>query len=222
MTILYKLTDEFDRTYGDCWWGKNVTHEADGEGEGELCTRHWIHAYRDPLLAVLMNPVHGHYQPESMHLWECEGDVGKDDGTKVGCTRLTAIRRMDVPQVTTGQRVKFGILCALEVYREPGFVAWAEGWLSGKDGTQENAREMLRIINAAHDVVCNKWVQYGDSLTYKTYEEVTSAYYAKQAEVDSFYGIENDAASAACHAQMSRGGELDLVALARKAILEEP
>lgn len=35
--------------------------------------------------------------------------------------------------VDTTQRVRFGILCALQVYQDPAWRKWAEGWLSGSD-----------------------------------------------------------------------------------------
>ncbi len=57
----YKITDKNDRTYGGCQWGKNVTHTADGQGD--LCSEHWIHFYTDRFLAVIFNPIHGDYDP---------------------------------------------------------------------------------------------------------------------------------------------------------------
>jgi hypothetical protein len=134
---IYKITDAEDKSYGGCRWGENVTHTADGEGE--LCTEHWIHAYTDPLLAVMMNPVHGDYALASAHLWECEGVVGKDDGTKLGCTSLTTLKRIELPAVTTEQRLRFGILCAREVCHENSFIAWSDAWLSGRDRSEAAA-----------------------------------------------------------------------------------
>jgi len=135
---LYKLTDEHDRTYGGTQWGEGVTHTA--PGKGPLCSAGWIHAYTDPLLAVMLNPIHGDFSKP--HLWEAEGVVGVEDhDLKVGCESLTTVRRMKVPRVTQAQRVRFGVLCALEVYRESHFVARAEAWLSGSDRTEEAAWE---------------------------------------------------------------------------------
>ena len=133
---LYKLTDEHAQTYGGCQWGENVTHTA--SGEGELCGPGWIHAYTDPLLAVLLNPIHADFM--NPRLWECEGEVGKTDhGLKVGCTRLTTVREVAAPAVTTEQRVRFAILCAMEVCRDVEFVRWAETWLSNADRTAARA-----------------------------------------------------------------------------------
>jgi len=147
--MLYKLTDEKDQTYGGCQWGEGVTHTADGLGE--LCTEHWIHAYRDPILAVMMNPIHGQYDLATAHLWECEGEVGKDNGMKLGCTTLKTVKRTTLPLVTIEQRVRFGILCAREVCHEADFIRWSDGWLSDQDrsGKAAAAREAAWAAEAA-------------------------------------------------------------------------
>ena len=109
---LYKLTDKNDKTYNKTQWGENVTHEA--TGEGDLCTEGWFHAYTHPLLAVLLNPIHANLS--NPHLWEAEGEIGNDDhGLKVGCKKLTTIKRLNLPEITSEQIVRFAILCALEV-----------------------------------------------------------------------------------------------------------
>ena len=135
MTKLYKLTDKDGRTYGGCQWGEGVTHETDGHGE--LCGPGWIHAYTDPLLAVLLNPIHANFDPDTMLLWWCKGKVGRtDSGLKVGSTKVTTIRTIPGPEITTEQRVRFAILCAREVYQEPVWSQWAAAWL---DGTERGA-----------------------------------------------------------------------------------
>ena len=125
---LYKLTDENSQTRNKMQWGDGIERTA--PGGGPLCTDRWLHAYTDPLIAVLMAPVYGYTDGV---LWEAEGDVGLDDGTKVGCTRLKTVRQMALPVVTAEQRIRFGILCALEVYHGEVFVSWAAKWLSGEE-----------------------------------------------------------------------------------------
>ena len=126
MTKLYKLTTCSSQTYNGCQWGENVTHRR--SGKGELCTAAWLHAYTHPLLAMLLNPIHANFtQPQ---LWECEGDVGMDDrGLKVGCTRLTTLFQLPVPEITTVQHTAFAIGCAYNVYDEPAWVEWARRWV---------------------------------------------------------------------------------------------
>ena len=127
---LYKLTDANAQTYNKTQWGEGITHE--GTGEGDLCGPGWIHAYTDPLLAVLLNPIHGDFK--SPRLWEAEGEVGKEDlGLKVGCKKLTTTSEIPLPVITIEQKVKFAIYCALEVYQEPSFITWANEWLENKD-----------------------------------------------------------------------------------------
>ena len=127
--IGYKLTDRHMMTRGNTQWGEGVTHVAAGTGTA-LCSSDCIHDYASPELAAFMNPAHGDFA--SPVLWEGEGDdlVG-DDGTKRGWRRYTTLRQVPLPQPTTEQGVEFAIRCALLVYTEATWVAWAEGWLSG-------------------------------------------------------------------------------------------
>ena len=133
---LYKLTDKDGCTYGQTRWGVGIEHTA--SGTGELCGPGWLHAYSHPLLAVLMNPRDAVIADPLM--WEADGDVAASDhGLKVGCTRLRSDRIIPLPAVTTEQRVRFAVLSAKGVYREPGWLAWADGWLSDKDRSAESA-----------------------------------------------------------------------------------
>ena len=183
---LYKLTDDKDQTYAGCQWGEGVNHTADGQGE--LCSEHWIHAYRDPLLAVMMNPIHGNFDLASAHLWQCEAEVGADDGTKVGCTSLTTLARMELPVVTSEHRQRFGILCAMEVYHNDSFITWGDAWLSGKDRSPGAARAARAAAKAARAAVrAAAWAAAGAA--------AEAAAWAAEAEA-----------------------KLDLVALAHKAV----
>jgi hypothetical protein len=132
---LYKLTDEKHQTYNGTQWGEGVEHTA--PGTGEMCGSGWLHAYRSPEIAALMNPAHANFK--NPVLWEAEGDVGIDDGTKVGCTRLKTIRIIQMPTITAEQRIEYGIRCAMEVYHEPKWTKWAERWLSGEDRSKTAA-----------------------------------------------------------------------------------
>lgn len=137
---LYKLTDANGCTKNNTQWGENVTHRAQGygAGTGDLCSDRYIHAYEHPLLAVLMNPIHANF--DRPRLWEAEGEVVTRDGQlKCGCVELTTIREIPVPVMTTDQRVEFAIRCALAVYNETSFVAWANKWLDGADRSAARA-----------------------------------------------------------------------------------
>lgn len=134
---LYKLTDRNARTRGGMQWGPGITNAA-REGVPVLCTDTVLHAYTDPLLAVLLAPIHVSW--ECSRLWEAEGDVlVRDTDIKVGCRTLTTTREIPLPAITTEMRVRFAILCALEVSDDAKFSVWAHGWVDGKDRTSRAA-----------------------------------------------------------------------------------
>src|SRR5882757_8420757 len=133
---LYKLTNQDMTTRGPTLWGEGVTHEA--PGLGPLCSSGWLHAYLSPELAVFLNPIHADIA--NPILWEAEGEIGARDGQlKVGCAKLTTLRQLPLPQVTTEQRVKFAILCAKAVCTDAAWNAWADAWLDGSDRSQAAA-----------------------------------------------------------------------------------
>jgi len=159
MMLLYKLTDGKGQTYGGTQWAEGVTHEA-ALGDGPLCTKFWIHAYRGPLTAVMMNPVHANFL--TCRLWEAEGEVGMDDGTKVACKALTLGKELPLPIVTAAQRVRFAIL-AVQSCNHVGIPEWkwnqwaadwkwnqwAADWLTGKDRTVRAALAAAEVAKAA-------------------------------------------------------------------------
>ena len=153
---LYKLTDQNSQTQNETQWGENVTHET--SGEGKLCTKGWLHAYEDPLLAVLHNPSHAKLKDPL--LWEARGSgkILRDGQMKIGVTRLTTIRQIPLPEVTITQRVAYGILCGKAVYKDKAWNRWADGWLSGKDRSEESADAArdaaAAALYAARDAAC--------------------------------------------------------------------
>jgi hypothetical protein len=195
---LYKLTDSKHQTRNSTQWGENVTHEA--TGDGKLCGPGWLHAYTDPLLAVLLNPIHGNIG--NPVLWEAEGDIGKDDrGLKVGCKSLTTIKQLDSPEITVVNRIAFGIFCALEVYHETKFKKWANGWLNNTDRSAYAAAVAYAAANAAYAAVANATNAYA----------AANAAYAAVADATNAYAA--NAAYAAANA-----AEIDLPAIAKKAM----
>jgi hypothetical protein len=147
--LVYKLTDQKMRTRNEFQWvlGKEET----ARGNGLLCSPAWLHAYTDPLLAVLLNPIHADIV--NPRLFVADGYVGAtDNGLKVGCTRLVLTAEMPVPQLTTKQRVRFGILCAQAVCTDVKWNAWAADWLSGHDCSRkaaESAEAEAEVTSAA-------------------------------------------------------------------------
>ena len=161
---VYKLTDTNDETRGHTKWGKGVKHTARG-GKEALCTGAWLHAYRDPYIAMMLNP--GHADFNHPHLWEAEAIVGKDEGDKIGCTEITTVRRIRKPRVSDKMRRKFAVLVALEVYelwqehdKNGVWKSWADDIIAGKKTTDaaraagardaHKAKKDIDIIAIAH------------------------------------------------------------------------
>jgi hypothetical protein len=134
---LYKLTDENLTTQNNTLWVINEWKETDGIQQS-LCNSSWLHAYEDPYVAAFMYVIHVYYS--NPRFFKAEGN-GKflSDGTKCGVTKLRLLEEIPLPTITTEQRVKIAILCALEVCHEASFVTWANNWLSGKDRSEDAA-----------------------------------------------------------------------------------
>jgi len=154
MSILYKFTNGDMQTY--LGFKYTLGEKRTAPGGGRLCTSAWLHAYRDPILGVLMLPIHAGY--DSPRLFRAEGEVGVEDGTKVGCSSLTLLEEIVIPIVTTEQRVRFAIMCALkaceleectpEAY--PDLMSWARQWLAGNECTHEAAAIAFQAAVTAH------------------------------------------------------------------------
>ena len=144
----YKLTKSNCKTKNNTLWGENITHEAMGDSTQDLCSDGWIHFYTDPNIAVLMNPKHANFS--NPVLWECESHgEEKHESLKSGCRSLTTIKQLPLPIFTTNQKVAFGILCSLEVYKEPRYVRWANDWLNNTDRTHAAAAYVADAADAA-------------------------------------------------------------------------
>jgi len=144
----YKITDVNDRTYAGFQWHEGRMHKTDGKGG--LCSPGFIHFYRDKRLAVLLNPIHGNYQPFHLWLGEAGGKIEEDNGLKWGCTEFKMIKRVCIPRITLTQKVAFAILCSLEVYIDPEYKKWAEAWLQNKDRMAVRVtREAAKAAEAA-------------------------------------------------------------------------
>ena len=137
MNIRYKLTEQDLTTYNDTKWVLNEWKET--SGLGELCTGGWLHCYTHPLLAILLNPIHANITNPKLFKCEVEGECLTDYGRKEGWTRMRIIEEMEIPQLSLINKVAFGILCALEVYKDKKWVTWANTWLENKDSSKESA-----------------------------------------------------------------------------------
>ena len=146
--ICYKLTDSRMQTYGATQWVVGETKRT--SGEGRLCGPGWLHWYDDPIVALLMNPVHAWFVTPRLFVAEWGGRRKDDSGLKSGSTALTLTQEvLPVPTVTPMQRVAFGILAALEVTKQASWREWAERWLSGEDRTIAAASAAERAADHA-------------------------------------------------------------------------
>ena len=134
----YKLTDKNNQTHGKLQWGPNVSHTATGNSD-TLCSDGYIHYYKDPLLAVLLNPIHANFP--NPNLWECEATgVTINEPLKSGSKTVTTIRQIPLPEVTLTQRIAFAILCVKQVYKSTTWLTWADNWLAGINRTRQTAK----------------------------------------------------------------------------------
>jgi hypothetical protein len=221
--IGYKLTDQKLQTYGGFQWTIGRVRMVRG-GEGGLCSKQWLHYYRDPLLAVLHNPIHADI-PEPRLLEVQVGGRRKHDGwVKSGCTWMRPVREIDVPEIATAQRVAYGILCARKVYDLPVWRQWADRWLSGEDRTVETARDVRAEVGAAAEAAARAVARAAWSAEAATAEAAARAAARAAAEAtwavaggSPFVSLAARAAWAAAWAAAA-AADLDLRVLARKAM----
>lgn len=139
LPIVYKITDQHGKSFGGMQWGNGVSHTSpgkiyghDGEvliSEPPISTKHWLHAYTSPILAILLNPVHGRVQYPK--LWVCSAITGvKSVDEQVGCTWLKTEYVTHLPIIGTINRARWAILAASKVYQDKGYEIWANNWLS--------------------------------------------------------------------------------------------
>jgi hypothetical protein len=223
--ICYKLTDEKDQTYNGMQWGPGVSHETDGVGE--LCGPGWLHYYDDPLLAVFLNPAHGNFDPETMHLWEClpEGIIREDKGVKFGCTKLTTLEKISLPKVSMTQKITFGILCAVEVYDKWEYFdkgkiwrSWANEWLSG------NTSADMCCASDVYNAICvASSIDHRNTNTthnINSYVAHDNTRYAAWSAYSVIHALNNDSSYAVSRAAdyATRAAVINLKAIAKKAM----
>ena len=179
----YKLTDRNMKTHNNTQWVLNEAKET--SGKGYLCSPGWFHFYSHPLLAVLLNSLHANFNNPRLFEINAEGKIKKGNGLKFGCTKMTLVKELELPKVTLEQRVKFGILCALEVCNDDNFVKWAQNWLDGTDRSYDSA-------NTAYYAA-----YYAANAAYDAAAYDAAAYYAANAAANAAYTAANAAAYAA-------------------------
>jgi hypothetical protein len=122
---LYRLTE---RNCGK----EGVTISA--TGKGEISGIGFIRVYDHPLIAVLMNPIHGNIDEPIM--WEVKGEIKiKGSQLECACVSVTALRQIPIMIIPRERRIRFAILSAKSVSRNNQWIKWADDWLAGTDRT---------------------------------------------------------------------------------------
>lgn len=163
----YKLTNEKMQTHNKTQWVLNEQKTTDGIGEP--CSSSWLHCYCDPLLAILLNPIHANFKSPRLFKIKVGGNLKETGGLKFSFTEMTLLKELPLPKVTLVQRIAFAILCVKEVCKDKDWNEWADNWLSGRDRTKESAQK-------AHD---NIWSVYKAAYTeFLTYKPISAPYNA--------------------------------------------
>jgi len=211
----YKLTNKYSQTRNGTQWRPNVSHSATGDSK-KLCSDGWIHFYTDPLIAVLMNPVHANFL--SLKLWECETS-GKElhESLKSGCKTLTTIREIPLPEITLTQKIAFAILCVKEVCPDKSWNEWADKWLSGEDRSKAAA---YAAANAAAAYVAYAYDAANAAYAYAAYAyDAAYAYAAAANAAAANAAAANAAANAAADAAYAAYAEkINFPSIAQKAL----
>lgn len=200
----YKLTDQNCATYRGYQWVPGEWRMTDGSGE--LCGPGWLHGYHHPLLAAFLNPIHANIMNPRLWAVETDGLFRDDNGLKFGTTKMRLVEELEMPEVTTTQRVAFAILCAKEVCRDAAWNSWADRWLSGEDRSVESA---YATIYAAWKAASAARAASAASAAWKA--AFNAAYYAA-------WKAASNAAYSALDAAQDTNGKLDLIAIAQKAM----
>ncbi len=142
---VYKLTKSDHTTRNGMTWDVGKTNRV--EWGGKMCAAGCLHAYRSLKIAVLAMPIHC---ADCTDVLVCTTpEILDDDGLKVGCDEMTGVRWVDLPVVTTEQRVEWAIRCSLLAPQSDRYRQWAANWLDGTDRSAAAAAEAEWAAEAA-------------------------------------------------------------------------
>ena len=128
----YKLTNQNMETHGGFQWQIGKQEEIKTKG-GDLCSKDFFHCYNNPLLAVLLNPIHADIPEPRIFSIDVGGESRNDNGLKFGFKKMTLVKELTLPTITNTNKVAFVIYFVLEIYKDPQFVTWATNWLTTPD-----------------------------------------------------------------------------------------
>ena len=206
-TIKYKLTSQKLQTHNGFQWKTG-------------------HCYDSPLIAVFHNPIHENIKNPRLFEVECSGEAKNDKGLKCGYTKMRIIKEIPLPDIKTEQIIKYGILCAIEVYKGATFIKWSKNWLSGRDRTAHAAEAAhIAVYAAAADEATHAAVHEVYAADAAVYAVYAAAYAAHAAEAAAYEAYAAEAAVYAAHAAEAArtvaeatAYEINLVSIAKEAI----
>ena len=138
MLTAYKLLTQNLTSHNNTKWKLGKTNRLPDKGIYKMCSKHVLHCYAHPLLAVFFNPIHANIQ--NPRLFKIKIDkVVATDGKKQASLEQTLLQELPLPILSIKQRVQIAILYAKTVYTDIAWNAWADSWLSGKDRTTTSA-----------------------------------------------------------------------------------
>lgn len=140
----WKILNPDLTTHMGCQWVPGEWKKV--EGTGPLCSKGWLHGYRDARLAVLHNPIHANYDPYVLWIAEVKGKVLHEDYMKSGWSEMRLIEPLAVPAVTTEQRIRYAIKCAWCVNNNPVWRKWAVDWIREENRSRQRAEQVWRVM----------------------------------------------------------------------------
>jgi hypothetical protein len=157
METIYKLTDQNLRTYNNIQWAPGEwKHASKG---GLLWPSGWLHCYRDPLVAIFLNPIHADitnpvlWQGEAQgkyfndhHLFSnCAYIVGYTDFCNCRYSEMRIVKRLKPYKYTLEKLVEIAIICAIETgYNDENFITWAIHWINNNDRSRKAAAKAAK------------------------------------------------------------------------------
>ena len=186
--IAYKLLDqELKSNDGQFQWeiGKEYTIDKPGN---KMCSDEVFHCYNNPLLAVLFNPIHVNI--ENPRLFEIEvPEFVNNDQLKYSSKSQKLIKEIDLPVISTEQRVEFAIRVTKIVCKDEAWNAWADRWLNGEDRTGPSAYAAYAAANrGAADTAYSAYASvFVDNFAY-----AAAVYYTAHAAEYVANGVTND------------------------------
>ena len=203
----YKLTNQDMTTHNGYKWEINKWRKVNAkDGDGNLCSGSFLHAYTDPVLAIFLNPIHANISNMRLFRAEGRGRFADDNGLKIGYSQMRLVEELPVKMPTTEQRVKFAILCAMEVYEHPDFLDWCHKWLIGEDRSEDRSEAAAwAAARAAARAARAAWAAARAA--------ARAAWAAAWAAAEAA-----EAAAEAAEAAAEARKQIDLIAIARKAM----